>query len=975
MYKRSLLNFAVCSLLLGSLPLGLVGCKDYDDDITEINSQTSDLSKQLESLNSALTAAQNAANAAASDAKAAEDKADAATQEVALAKKAAEEAKAEAIEAAIAEVKKLQDSMTAIDAETAKDLAALSGRISGIEDGLSAIDLTKVDETIGDLGDAIADINKQLSAVNTQIAALENFKKEIGDVAALNTKLAAISTIQTDLAAVQQKAEANAKAIAANTASINEAKGEYKTLNDRLNAISASISSEVSNSVNTIAGILSQRLTSVTLIPDLYVGGIPTISFESAKYKDSKNVDVIISNNSATARYRLNPSTIGESDIKTPSYVTTVAQTRANPVVTVSSAVIKDGELVVKLGKGNTGSLNLADGKIYTASLKVPIADKHLFEGETEASVYSEFTRLEETYFTPELRFVKGEAFVSADKNDHLWTAFADLSATKASENVVRNIVYDQTFNLNELVGGCKVYSATDHQYISVADLAEYGLSIKYSVPETAYTPTEDKTDQQKFVKLSGDNNATLTPVTSDGTSANKVIIGKQPIIEATLYDEVNKNVVSKGYFKVRFVAEDMLPITRTLDLPATPGDPCSGASVSVDWKTFAEKVLQTLENGNGMSKNDFTTIYGDNFTVAPDNDDNGTLVANVVESNKDASIPFMNWTVTNAQLGKLVVGGNTAEFKKVVTFENEQGLYPDLVLTLNWTVNTTVNPASLGVADPIKWTNNTMKVTVVPMPIPNTNKEKARYNTNILEGREKPYIVGDGLASCAQYNIALAPKDEQAANVQAYYGEELTGITSWSSLATVNALGAVNYTIENNAAGHALVADTHTVKVNWYSNLNGFAVNQTLIGSINLEIVKILNLATTAANGITDNSRAVSINLIDNLKITDAYGNVVARAASASEPYAADYWEFYGVETPTFDSSKIFLATDPNATTGSSLASLNMQASVSGDGTLTFQNNGSAIASDAYLIVPVSVKHLWGTLIQNVAVPLKKKL
>lgn len=42
--------------------------------------------------------------------------------------------------------------------------------------------------------------------------------------------------------------------------------------------------------------------------------------------------------------------------------------------------------------------------------------------------------------------------------------------------------------------------------------------------------------------------------------------------------------------------------------------------------------------------------------------------------------------------------------------------------------------------------------------------------------------------------------------------------------------------------------------------------------------------------------------------------------------------------------------------------------------GDLTFQNNGSPLQADAYIIVPVSIKHKWGTLKnKHIAVPLKK--
>ena len=964
MNKKSLLNLAMCSLLLGSMPMGLVGCKDYDGDIKDLNTTTGDLSSQISSLKTALETAQNAATAAANDAKAAADKADKATEEVALAKKAAEDAKAEAIAAAIAEVEKLQSQMSDMNAETAKELAALAGRIDGIEEGLNNIDLSKVDEMLGGLSTQIQEANTQISAINVQLKALESLKT---DVPAMKSS---IEAIQADLKTVKGKAEAN-------TASINEIKGD-------LAKISTKISTEVSNAINTIAGILSQRLTSVTLVPDLYVGGIPTIEFESAQYtkkvfKDNKWVaategqkEFIITNNSTTAQYRLNPGTlkIEDIDVAGMEYVTKIATTRAGDpkVVTVANAKVEDnGLLTVNLGKATTTSLNLADNKIYTVSLKVPVASKHLFDGENSAEVYSEFTRLSETYFTPELRFVKDAALVSEDNNGHLWNDSVKLYDSKANEFVAKNIVYKGTFDLSTLVEGCKYLNDT-HTNLKVADLEKYGLGIKYQVATRAYEPSAtDKTNQQRFAKING---TTLTPIAASGAEGNENIIGKEPIIRATLYDLNNNNVIEVGYFKVKFTAEDMQPVTIPLAI-SDNATPCQGATHNFTWDYMAEEVLETLNGGNGMSKEEFNRVYTKATVSGPATGENTSLTVNSV-SNTEVSTPVMTWTAEPVDLGTIKVGDNTKEFKRTVTFKNPAGLYPDVVLNLTWTVNTTVAATTLGTTNAIKWNNNTMKVTVVPMAIPYVDGQTAVYNTNILEGRNKPYV--NGLLSCAKYNIEYAPASAQT---ESYLGEPLTGFTAWSLTAENQAdLTAVNYTIANDAKGKNLASNGGTIKVNFNSDINGLAQNRYTIGTINLEVVKILTIGTTTANGITDNSAAVSMNIKDNLLIKDAYNNVVATQNTTANPHAADYWKFYVIENPVFDSSAIKVATSATATDGVTLASLNMTANVDNStGVLTFQNNGSAIQSDCYLLVPVTVAHKWGVLKGTVAVPLKKKL
>lgn len=76
--SKKLLKIVLCSLLLGGVASGVTGCKDYDDDITQINGTTDRLGQQLADLNNALAAANQAAEAAAAAAKQAQDDAKAA---------------------------------------------------------------------------------------------------------------------------------------------------------------------------------------------------------------------------------------------------------------------------------------------------------------------------------------------------------------------------------------------------------------------------------------------------------------------------------------------------------------------------------------------------------------------------------------------------------------------------------------------------------------------------------------------------------------------------------------------------------------------------------------------------------------------------------------------------------------------------------------------------------------------------------
>ena len=988
--NKRFLKIALLSAVCASMPLSFTSCKDYDDDITEINTNADGLSKQIAALQTALetaqstaSAAQDAAQRALTAAANAQDAADKAAQEAAaaaeLAKSAAATAKAEAIQEVINQLKPLIDANTSANAANAKLLAELDGKIKAIETNLSNIDLTEINKTIGDQANKISENATAIQGIKTQLLALEQLKKDLteklGGVDGIKAKLDKIDEISGELSTLQSS-------VSANTSSINDIKGELKT-------ISATISSEVSNAVNTLAGILSKRLTSVTLMPSLYVDGIPTIEFLSAQYTKKvlkngewvnatgANSQFIVTNNATEADYRLNPGTLKNEDIDINdlAFVTRIATSRAgeqlDEVINVASADINDnGVLNVKLGKSNTKSLNLAGNQIYTVSLKVPVAAKHLFDGEANTAVYSEFTRLAETYFQPELKFVDG-AYNSADVNSHLNDSTA-LYASATGAMVAKNLVYNESYDLYKLVEGCALFSnPTAHKNLTREALQAYGMDIKFHAAKAAYAPTEDKTNQQAYVKLEGENGSTLVPVTSSGQEDNQTIIGRQPIIAATLVDVVNGNVIEQKYFKVLFTAEKMEDVTIEWPAIAVTGTPCGGASYDFGWKAMAERVLEYLNGGKGMSKEDFTKIYGNSTPdIAPANDQNGILTPNIVAANLDASTPVMTWSVTKDQLGVLKVGTNNATFTKTITFTDPTGLHPNVVIKLKWDVTTTVGATALGKTDNLKWADNTMKVYPVPMQIPYDGTQKAAYMTNILEGRYKPYTTG--MLPCGQYDI-----DYQKGQA-GYLGEALilqSGYSHWNFTAANQAnLDKIYYTIKNDAAGKQIVSNGKTIKIDWSSNINGLSKNNYVFGTVNLQIVKILTLNTVAGTQITDNSREQSINIAKAYSLTDAYGNLVAEEPTADEPYAADYYDFYGVEGAEFGND-IKVADNAEGTQNvRTLAQLNMTANVdNATGVLTFQNNGAPLQANAYLIVPVTVEHLWGTLTGTIAVPLNK--
>ena len=269
------------AILFGALMVTSTGtfvsCKDYDDDITnlqeQVDVQKSDLASKVSalessisslqsaqsSLDSKIAAAKDAAAKAAADAQAAATAAaeDAAAKAEAAAKAAAELAAAEAEAAAIAAAQEelaaakaeLVAAIAAADAAHVADVEALEAAIaeaaeaanvkmaemSGAIQTLQAFSVTTT-EALEDLAAAdkalqtsiaaldakIAEqavlVGKNTTAIEAQIEALANFKKlmeeyQLANDAAVAGNATAIAKIEKDLADMKAAADAQAKAL------------------------------------------------------------------------------------------------------------------------------------------------------------------------------------------------------------------------------------------------------------------------------------------------------------------------------------------------------------------------------------------------------------------------------------------------------------------------------------------------------------------------------------------------------------------------------------------------------------------------------------------------------------------------------------------------------------------------------------------------------------------------------------------
>lgn len=975
--KKTFLSVALLSTMALSMPLSFTSCKDYDDDITEINGTTDDLQNQLKTIQAAIDsnkaiadAAKAAADASAKAAQEAADKGDKATEEAQKAMaiaKAAEAAAANAKAEALEEMKAL---LAQADAKNEQEIKDIKSRLEGVEKGLGGLDADQINTAI-----------KAVEAIQVQLKAFEGYKALLDQLAAYPTLIQDVKDAKANIESLTTRVEAAEKSIEA------------------LEKLSQAINDSLPAGVNTIAGVIAQRLTSVTLIPDLYVGGIPTIAFESAKYNSLQLVDgewkvtanskvYAIHNGETTAQYRLNPGNVGAEDVVMDElgFVSKIAVSRAdeavNDVVAYvpgSGKVDANGILTVNLTKpvSNSGSLNFNDNRIYTVSLRVPIAKKHLFTNEGAAFVYSEYTRVEETYFQPEL-FATPKVLEAAGSH------FADSTTiynSTVGQMVGYKLCYKDQLDLNELVQGCAFVADRDpnaagtHTPMTLEKLKSYGFDVVFSIAKGKYEPnTEDKTNQQAFAKLDG---TTLTPIVPTGAGDNQASIGKEPIIHILLVDTKNNTVVDSRYVKIRYTKEKMTPLPFTV---ATFNEnlSCKDSYVfTVTWRQMMDNALSKYPT-NGISKHDFLAIYGKHASekvVTVDGVKNTTLVNNITDyvelGDNDQATPVMSFTLTNAEIGALAQT-KTKAYVVTLTYTDPKGLNPDVVITFNVNITNNIASPTLGATDATKWVDETMLL--YPIPYGTTGVTVANYNTNILQGRSNPLVKG--LLDCADWTFALTGKGSTVAEMK-INGTTDAAQTIWMDKDMADALTVTTVSIPHDEDGIALVEAATKLTVNWKARLNGIAANTVNFGTSYLQIVKPLK------DPVLDNSKELSDNssvqeipsLMALFSLKDAYNQTVANTTGMPK----NLWNYYEVGTVKFGNignRAIMITDNVQGANPRSLASLHMSANVDANTTkLTFKNEGAPLQNDCYLQIPVQVSHRWGVLSGTLYVKIKHVL
>lgn len=757
-FKNLLALFVTGTMLAG------VGCKDYDDDINKINDRLDELTTgKIADIESQISSMQTTIE----NLKALETRI-----------KALEDA-----QVTEADLQKLQDAIDAIEASyVTKDYLTTT---------LGSYATTQY------VGDAIKAVTDALGSFTTDEAiqaAIDAAKQSAIEAAGKACEEAFKTAVESVIAgATEEPTSEIGKAFKAYDASIKQYLTEAIDKYD--GEINKSIAEQIKTAVDAMSAKLSGRLTSLQVVPDLYVNGIETIKLKSFAYKAWKvdtekeeatqGKDVTTTAQDVTEiRYLVSPTTVTFDDIQEPSFVFEKAKTETRSAVkeqllSVASYEVSNGVLSVFAKKNSGTEITLADGNIYTAALGVPIAEKWLTDANKPEVVYSDFVALDETTVEPKIAALVDDEFVCEEPDGHNHYSATYEDAKKAA--VVKQVAYDKELDLLSLVTGCYVdKTAKKAVEITKKELTAAGLEFRFALPTVPYTFGDNKTDQQQFATIS--NNEGFWTMTSklpgeNGQTNNQAAIDKTPIVRVELVDVNNDDaIVDVRYFKIQWVRQTIDPIDLGViyhfDYTLDCAQEFKG---EFSWKEMVNLVLGMIPD-TGMSQDEFLETYTvPTISTVEKNTEEyythklGTVATTLADGVEfvynfddpvDESAAAFTWRMTIEQVGNVIdklVAGEEVKYVVNVTIPAKNSYQGSVNFAFDVNVTLPMLPSIYGYNTP-HWVSKGELANVYPVQYnPNGNEfPTCAYRFDFARLFSDKKVVKEML-ECGQWDVQFA--------------------------------------------------------------------------------------------------------------------------------------------------------------------------------------------------------------------------
>lgn len=566
--------------------------------------------------------------------------ADLASADEALAKKIADEAAR--IDQLIKDLEDIETRLMALILKNQADIADLQADVLAKYNDLN--------DKIGALNTTLEKYKEQLEAADKvlqdNIDQLgEDLRKEMAEaIDALDQELRTF--IEAELADLKEYFDGEIAAVRKELA--DKAAELYEYIDDEI----AALESRINDIIAGLEQVISDRLTSISLIPELYVGGIETFGVQGVGFTavqvDPKSEVVTVPLSEQTTiipwyaadvvRYHLSPSNVTAEGIKALDYLienaTIVKSAASNNLIRVAGYKVNaNNELEVEIYRIPSYSddkyvfpiqdLVNSEPEVQTmlgfqwptAALKAGIADNLLLNDEKEANVISEYSAYADLLSAIHITPAKKQCTSLACSKYYTDYATASLPESKAHFYVN----YDDTKDLLPEV----LAHVTGHnnEVVSLENLKKMGLDFRFAIPTAPQPVGDNGTDQQKFIKMNEDGHSFISTVPGDYLN-NEAAIGRTPLVRVELYEVESNKIVDVQWIKIEWVKE-AFPEQDLGTIPPTFTDylDCTvDYEYSLTWAQVNQYIIGAIKdyNGNlaGMSHADYLFYYGQNPTI-----------------------------------------------------------------------------------------------------------------------------------------------------------------------------------------------------------------------------------------------------------------------------------------------------------------------------------------------------------------------
>ena len=786
---------------------------------------------------------------------------------------------------------------------------------------------------------------------------------------------------------------------------------------------------------------LSSNLRGIVFMKDgdsrAYVDGVPAIRISSFEYnalsagatKDSENEKwtegaAKVINPETYAYYHVNPANASEEQLKNlifaleanGDFIKSRAKASDDFAAKPEFVEFKDGILKVKVNV--TGTPATAEN-ITTVALQAQRKN-----GETVTSDYTTIFKkdMDPLYLadiekinrsTPEdYHYRRGTVGISVKdteagakvKNSLVWSEDA-----QKKEVVDTVVAYNGQLDLSTFVGvhqksatGCSV----------VKDLTPLGMKIKYEVVNN-YKLGTNKTDQKDFVTVTEDGIVTPKVFTTTGEAA----IDRTPIVRVSLMN--GSNVVQVAYVKIKIVkpseikpAKDPIPLTVD-EFKFVCGQ--DGAST-----TTVEQINVQLYNKLGMSKNEFHKAYKFFTDCTHVKADVGTVEVKP-ETDAEGGMTYLyTWKIKNDDLWKHA----GEEVSNEIVFKNAATNATDSVVvvlkskikgvkkTYNvWKTkgevpagenahyyaeywNATKEYAKLNVQTPNESETDENKCLFVSdLNAPFYNKDGQLYLDESITNLQYFFCTGtDGVAAIKDINGTKVTFTVSADGLELHASAKVGDVTYTNELiATINNTEATGvYDVkrknsivlnkENELAKYLLNTNKLYTFIGAKANVCGEPTKEVSItfdgkDHFQANFIRPINITTNAndnfIDGVDFGEKGSFITIEDLISPSDWRIDAKTGKNRLFKDHKT-YWDFYGpftvealIKEAKCDLNGELQDVPATIVLAQSDATL-MGGANSKYGFITYRNNGAGVQNAFNLYIPVKVKYGWGEIVTD---------